>query len=250
MLSFYLSLDSALIQYLFIFSLLAMLYVIFSCDMMLVRHFLNVHHIGGPIDERPVKPRQIASEISGGLANSAVVAAYFYVAFLFVDHDDPVSIGVGLVQAFGFIIVYDFYFYWTHRLLHESRLSKYHVQHHRSVISTPWACLNLHPVEGLIIFLPYLIFAIVFPESLTVILGIYTYLLFVSAWGHSNYNLLGNSKRWLFLQDLICFHQYHHSSGSANYGYAYTHWDSVFGTKHAGPPAVIEEIKSPVVQTE
>ena len=120
MLSFYLSLDSALIQYLFIFSLLAMLYVIFSCDMMLVRHFLNVHHIGGPIDERPVKPRQIASEISGGLANSAVVAAYFYVAFLFVDHDDPVSIGVGLVQAFGFIIVYDFYFYWLGAAVHRA----------------------------------------------------------------------------------------------------------------------------------
>jgi len=49
--------------------------------------------------------------------------------------------------------------------------------------------------------------------------------------GHGNF-YLANKSRSKLVHDFNNFHQRHHSSGDGNFGLAYTHWDSVFGTVH------------------
>ena len=235
-LAFSFGLESILPEYLLVFALLVVLYMAIGSYVWLVYRLCRVMKVGAPIDHRPLKERQVITEMGGGIATCMIVAAYFYCSLYFIDDLYPDRFEIGLLQASGFMLVYDFYFYVTHRLLHETRLSRFHLRHHKSISASPWACINLHPVEALIIFLPYLIFAVMVPISLAVLVGVYAYLLFGSAaFGHANYNLFAKTERFPFLQKIICFHQYHHSSGSANYGFLYTHWDSVFGTKHLGP---------------
>lgn len=237
--AFSFSLESILPEYLLVFALLVFLYLAVCSYVSLVYRLLGVMRVGAQIDHRPRSEGQMISEIGGGIVTSTIAAIYFYGSLYFIDDVYPDNFETGLLQVFGFIFAYDFYLYVTHRLLHETRLSEFHVRHHRSICPTPWACINIHPVEALITYLPYLIFAMMVPVSQAVLFGVYTYLLFgTAAFGHSNYNLFAKTDRFPFLQKVICFHQYHHSSGSANYGFLYTHWDSVFGTKHCRPKEI------------
>ena len=232
-------LESVLPEYFLIFALLVVLYLAVCSCVSLVYRLLVVVRVGAPIDHRPLKQRQVISEMGGGIVTSAIAAAYLYGSLYFIEDVYPDNFATGLLQVFGFIFVYDFYLYVTHRMLHETRLSRFHLRHHRSISASPWACINLHPVEALITYLPYLVFAMMMPVSQAVLFGVYAYLLFgTAALGHSNYNFLADTNRFPFLQKIICFHQYHHSSGSANYGFSYTHWDAVFGTKHCRPEEI------------
>jgi hypothetical protein len=88
------------------------------------------------------------------------------------------------------------------------------------------------PIEAIINYSPFLIFAFLTPVSLVVLLGIHVYLIFGIANGHSNYSLLRISRWPLLFLELTTFHQKHHSDGGGNFGYLYTHWDWVFGTRH------------------
>lgn len=230
---FYLDLENPLFQYLLIYAFLVLLYLSFAGYISLMTRFFIYKGVGGLIDQRSLKKQQVKKEIGGSLIACTIIAVYFYAAFQFMGHLYPVTIETGLLQIFGFIFVYDFYLYFTHRMLHQTRLSKFHARHHKSVRATPWAVINVHPVEALISYLPYMVFAMLVPVSLTVFLSIYAYLLFgTTVVGHGNYNFFANTNRFTRIQELIFFHQHHHSSASANFGFLYSHWDWLFATKH------------------
>lgn len=219
-------------EYLFVFSMLVLLYVIAASSVSLFYYLCKKLQIGLPIEEKPLKENQILNEICWGFVSCSIIAFYMYGSFMFIGKIYPTNIYSALIQIATFIIVYDFYMYATHRLLHVTWLIKFHARHHQSVSSTPWSCISLHPVEALINYLPFFVFVVVFPVPLTVLLGIYIYLIFGIANGHSNYTLLAKLTRFPLLQELTCFHQNHHSSGKENFGYLFTHWDFVFRTRY------------------
>lgn len=226
------SIKSFPLEYLLIFSLLVFLYFIAASSVSLFYFSCRKLQIGMPIEKRPLKEKQITKEISWGLVTCSIAAIYLYISFIFIEDIYPSNFESALIHVFVFIVAYDFYMYAAHRLLHVTWLSKFHIRHHQSVSATPWSCISLHPVEAMINYFPFLVFSIVSSVSLSVLLGIYIYLIFGIANGHSNYNLLARSTRFPLLQELVCFHQGHHSSGRANFGYLFTHWDLVFGTRH------------------
>ena len=42
----------------------------------------------------------------------------------------------------------DFFFYWSHRILHHPQIYKYiHKQHHEFTVTLAWACIYAHPFE-------------------------------------------------------------------------------------------------------
>jgi len=219
-------------EYIFIFSFLVLLYFLACCSVSLFYFLCRKLQIGEPIEKKPLKENQILKEISWGIITCSIAAMFLYGSFIFIEDIYPTDLNTTLLQIAVFIVIYDFYMYLTHRLLHITRLSKFHAHHHQSVTATPWSCISLHPVEALINNFPFFVFAVVSPVSLSVLLGIYSYLIFGIANGHSNYNLIAKSTRFPLLQELSCFHQRHHSSGKANFGFLFTHWDVVFGTRH------------------
>ena len=55
----------------------------------------------------------------------------------------------------------DIHFYANHRLLHTRWLRRFHAQHHRSLVTTPFSTYSFHPLEaallGNVILLPMLL---------------------------------------------------------------------------------------------
>ncbi|MEM7079247.1 MAG: sterol desaturase family protein [Pseudomonadota bacterium] len=188
--------------------------------------------VGERIEQRPNYNGQVFGEIRWALGACAIIAGYVYLSSGFIEELYPSNRVVALVHIFGFVVVYDFYMYLTHKALHTDVLRKFHARHHTAISATPWSCLNMHPVEALINYLPFLIFAAFSSVSLSVFLGIHAYLLFGIAHGHSNYRLISSDRLPALLRELTDFHQKHHTDGRGNFGYLYTHWDWLLGTRH------------------
>lgn len=229
--------------YFLVLASLTMIYFIACGLVTLLQTMLQRATIGQPIDPRPGKKYQTRNEIRWSLITCTIAAAYLYAAILLAPHIYPDSLGSTLIQIVSFLFVYDFYMYVTHRMLHSPGLSRFHARHHKAVSATAWSSLNLHPVEASINYLPFLLAILITPMSLVVLLGIYAYLTLGIANSHGNYNPLRRVPKSKQLLELIQFHQFHHSSPGANYGFLYTHWDTLFGTRHLVTPSAIQAIK-------
>lgn len=222
-----------LAEYLAVFCLQTLLYFGAAGLVSLFYKCCSASGVGGRIEARPNYAGQVSSEIRWALGACAIIALYMYLSLRFIEIASPLSWQHALIHIFGFVVAYDFYMYVTHRWLHSDALRKYHARHHTAISATPWSCINLHPVEVIINYLPFLLFAALTPVSLSVFLGIHAYLLLGIANGHSNYRLFPRSKVPVLLQELTHFHQKHHTDGRGNFGYLYTHWDRMLGTRHA-----------------
>ncbi|NOX51281.1 MAG: sterol desaturase family protein [Gammaproteobacteria bacterium] len=219
-------------EYATVLLLQVLLYLLATCLVAMFYKVFSLAGIGRKIELRPTYPNQIRNEIFGSLGTCGLIALYFYGAFAFVDNvypDDWMSL---LFEVLAFIIIYDFYMYITHRVLHTHWLRKFHSMHHKAISTTPWSGIHMHPIEALINYFPFLVFASLTPVSLAALVGVHAYLIFGIANGHSNYSLTTLSRTPFLLRELIIFHQKHHSDGRKNFGYLYTHWDWVFGTRH------------------
>lgn len=122
------------------------------------------------------------------------------------------------------------HFWINHRLLHTRQLVRYHGDHHRSIVTTPWSTYSFHPIEALmlgnIILLPMLVHDFYFWSLASVpVLSLILNLI-----GHSNWDFfpkvsdthpLAASRR----------HHLHHARPAGNYGFALAFMDQIMGTK-------------------
>ncbi len=141
-----------------------------------------------------------------------------------------------LVSVILYVLVYDMYFYWTHRLLHlNGWYQKVHQIHHLSSSPSPFTSLSFHPLESAIqaMALPFIILLIpVHPYSLLAFLLI---LVYKNVRGHSGYEFTSQSyraKRWNSWYFFAVHHDDHHQQGKYNYGLFFNFWDRLMGTYH------------------
>ena len=146
------------------------------------------------------------------------------------------------------ILFHDFYFYWTHRLMHHKSLFKYiHKVHHESVNPSPWAAYAFHPWEAVIqaMVLPILIFILPLHElTLFVFLA---YMIVRNVIGHLGFEILpkGFTKnKWLNWNTSITHHNMHHKNFSGNYGLYFTWWDNLMKTTDEKYHETFDEVKS------
>lgn len=139
-----------------------------------------------------------------------------------------------LTSPLVIILIHDFYFYWTHRLLHYPwLLRRVHHIHHLSVSPTPWAMYAFHPVEAVIQFILYVLIAFVIPVHPVVLGLVLFYNAFANAGGHCGFELIPNKwrKHWLFrLNNTVSHHDLHHKKFKHNYSLYYNFLDKLFGT--------------------
>jgi sterol desaturase/sphingolipid hydroxylase (fatty acid hydroxylase superfamily) len=143
----------------------------------------------------------------------------------------------------------DFFFYWSHRILHWKGIySSIHKIHHEHKITVALAAEYAHPLEFL--------FGNIFPVNVGVMLlgkrahlltlGIYTfYKIIQTTHGHSGYQFpfLPNAVVYSIFPGLSKpeFHSYHHLRFTGNYGGGLVLWDHVFNTNH---PKYFDELKA------
>ena len=142
---------------------------------------------------------------------------------------DPGALQIA-VEVVVLLVWNDIHFYANHRLLHTKALRRFHQQHHRSLVTTPFATYSFHPLEaallGNVILLPMLLHDF----SFAALLSLPVCSLLLNNLGHSNYDYAPGvgHHHWLAASRR---HHLHHACYHGNYGFLFNFMDGWFGTR-------------------
>lgn len=166
---------------------------------------------------------------------------------IYYDVDDY-GIAYMFISLIISILFHDFYFYWTHRMMHHKSVFRYvHHVHHESANPSPWAAYSFHPWEALIqaMVMPALVFTIpLHPFTVFIFLA---YMIIRNVIGHLGFEILpkGFTKnKWMNWNTAVTHHSMHHEHFHGNYGLYFTWWDKLMKTEHADYHNTFEEVKS------
>ncbi|MFN9370278.1 MAG: sterol desaturase family protein [Planctomycetaceae bacterium] len=133
-------------------------------------------------------------------------------------------------------VLWDTWFYWTHRAMHSRMLFRlFHRTHHLSHNPTPFTAYSLDPLEALTyaVFLPLVCF--IYPIHPSVIGAFMVTQFGVNLVIHSGFELFPRKfaeSRFKWLLSSATSHVMHHRYGSGNYGFCFQYWDRLMGTCH------------------
>jgi sterol desaturase/sphingolipid hydroxylase (fatty acid hydroxylase superfamily) len=145
---------------------------------------------------------------------------------------------IGIIPVM--LLMYDLYFYLTHRLMHDKRIfNVVHLVHHKSKYVSPLSALSMHPIEAIINhgYLVILLFLIPMHTS-------HVYIWVATTILYTTYLHLGielytdkflSSKIGKYIYTATA-HSEHHTKFKGNYGFYTLIWDKMFKTiraKHA-----------------
>ncbi len=126
------------------FAIQLLVYLLVTAAVWVAYGLLRLHlNIGGLLDPRPLKPRQIRQEMLRGISTCAIYAVYTFICLKLSSGLWPQAWLAGAAQLAVFLTLYDFWFYWSHRALHTRAFAPFHGTHHRSVRVTPWSVHSL-----------------------------------------------------------------------------------------------------------
>lgn len=133
------------------------------------------------------------------------------------------------------LIWHDFYFYWTHRLMHTRWLFRHvHGVHHLSRHPSPFAAYAFHPLEALLNALMMPLALCVVPLWGGVLFWVGIHQIVRNAHGHLAVETLprGFASHWLGGRFTTTTHHHmHHETLQGNYGLWFTWWDRLCGTE-------------------
>lgn len=218
-------------------------------------HFKKTEWISKRIDERFPPKKIIRKEFNYSVVSSAIFALagtfllYAWDKGWTLIYIDPAQYG-WTYFFFSMILmafIHEFYFYWTHRIMHHPFLFKHvHIVHHYSTNPTPFAAFSFHPIEAIIeaAILPALVF--VMPIHPTAFVIFLTMMTVFSVINHSGYELYPPSfaKNWFFKWWISAtHHQMHHQKMNCNYGLYFTVLDHIHHTHDDSYLKLFEKIK-------
>ena len=213
----------------------ASIYIIFGgINWLLTRYLLPAFNIGHLLDPRPIASGQIKRELmlsslSIFLFGLGVVVPWAFLQLGWAN----LAIQPSLIQICLEILVLalwnEIHFYINHRLLHTRWLRRFHLAHHHSVVTTPWATYSFHPVEALMLGNVILLPMLVHDFSTVALLSLPIMSLIFNNIGHSNYNFRPKGKGpW---RESSRRHHLHHAAFNGNFGFMFGFMDYFFSTK-------------------
>lgn len=189
------------------------------------------------IDDRASGARVVRVEVALGAATVLVVAAAVCVAqFLSSSllHLDVPAPGVLAREVVLFTVVYDFGYYWWHRLMHTRALYRaVHRPHHLSRHPTVLSALSFHPLESIPTMALFVVVAVLLRMHVFTLLACEALQLTVTGINHCGCAFLPSG--WermpvLGLTTTPLVHTTHHRRFGCNFGFYTTLWDRVFAT--------------------
>ena len=141
-----------------------------------------------------------------------------------------------IIQFIVVVVAADTWFYFTHRLMHHSRIYAWtHKLHHLADNPSPLSGYAFSWAEGIVLgaFLPLLL--LVMPVNVIVLAVFVNLFSLGEAYVHLGYEIL---PRWLArnpvgkLIGTSVMHSMHHEDGAYNFGVYFTWWDRALGTLH------------------
>jgi Delta7-sterol 5-desaturase len=137
------------------------------------------------------------------------------------------------LEIVALVVWNEVHFYINHRLLHTRWLKRFHLPHHRSVITTPWSSYSFHPLEaamlGNVILLPMVVhdFSFVALATLPVLSIVFNNI------GHSNYDFLPDAHKDRWWLNGARRHHLHHACYLGNFGFMFPFMDRACNTNLA-----------------
>ncbi|MBY0452258.1 MAG: sterol desaturase family protein [Bdellovibrionaceae bacterium] len=131
-----------------------------------------------------------------------------------------------------YILGYEIFYYFAHRLLHTNFLYKHvHYVHHRVRSPTVLSIYCFHPLEALGYFIFHMSFVLLVPIHPTALLISSLFLHQGNVTGHLGYEIFPDKfkNKFTFLNSATG-HFYHHQYQTCNYGYTFTILDKIFKT--------------------
>ncbi|MCD9028228.1 sterol desaturase family protein [Luteimonas sp. BDR2-5] len=215
---------------------------------LLTRYLLPALGIGHRIDATPLRPGQLRHEIAGSAVSILIFGIGSVIPWWFLQAgwarlaSDPGPLRV-LLEAAALLVWNDVHFYLNHRLLHTRPLRRYHQQHHRSRVPTPFATYSFHPLEAVLLGNVILLPMLVHDFSFAALLSLPVLSLLLNNLGHSNYDFrpAAGHDSWLAASRR---HHLHHTRYHGNYGFLLNFMDRWCGTRlpdDAGPACMPHE---------
>ena len=225
--------DEATLTLAMVYSLLAFgfMYVTFAgaTQLMLTRassdRFINT---------RGLQPHQVRSEILSSMVSILVFALLGGLTFVFLrigwlKVTGSVSTVRWLIEVLILFLWNELRFYATHRMLHSKPLyTKVHIEHHRSVVVTPFAVYRFHWLEALMLGMVMPLAMVFHTFSIWSLMMLPPLSLWWNVIGHSNYQPHTFCFGWLAKASER--HAEHHAKFRGNYGFALPLLDKWFGT--------------------
>lgn len=218
------------------------IYLVFgTLAWLLTTKLLPALGIGRVLDPRPLAPGQLKRE----LQQSALSILLFGTGMIFPwgllqlgwAQLTPNASGTRIaLEILALMIWNDIHFWVNHRLLHTKLLRKFHLPHHKSVVTTPFATYSFHPIEaamlGNVILLPML----VHDFSFWSLASVPVFSLFFNCIGHANYDFFPRVSyaHWFAASRR---HHLHHACYNGNFGFQFTFMDRLFRTRLDGDAA-------------
>jgi len=145
------------------------------------------------------------------------------------------------------ILIHDFYFYFSHKIIHHKKLFFIHKRHHLSTNPTPWSAFSFGPIEALIqiIWLPVIIFIVPLHPFALLIWALW--MMVMNVIGHLGFEIYSKNFLNSFVGKILnasTHHNLHHSRSKSNYGLYFTFWDKIMGTEDKNYRSTFEKIKN------
>ncbi|MEO0682950.1 MAG: sterol desaturase family protein [Pseudomonadota bacterium] len=140
----------------------------------------------------------------------------------------------GFVAGFAALVVlYDAWFYWSHRLLHTRPFYRFHHWHHRSIAPTVWSSDSQTVVETAMIQLFQVAAVVLLPVGPLALIAHRVYDHVNGQLGHAGHEYFADPTT-RHPSPMVCttFHDQHHELFTWNYANYFSFWDRVMGTLH------------------
>ena len=209
------------------------------------------------IQNRFPKPKTILTEIIFSIQTMIIFAlVVILIRYLVINKYSMIYREIsdfGLIYfVFSIIILillHDFYFYFSHKLIHHKKLFFIHKRHHLSTNPTPWSAFSFGPIEAIIqiIWLPIIILIIpLHPLSLLVWA---LWMMIMNVIGHLGFEIFSKNFLNSFIGKILLsstHHNIHHSRSKSNFGLYFTFWDRIMKTEDEDYKKTYEHIKNKI----
>ena len=187
---------------------------------------------------------QIKAELRWAMLSSLVFAVLCALSLL-AYHYDLTAIYVD-IETYSWIyffaspvivlFLYETYYYWLHRWMHQPRIFKVvHKVHHDSILPTVFTAFSFHPLEALLQFIFFPVVIIVLPLHPIMIGVLFTALTISAMINHSGVEIFGTGSSSKHIIGST-HHDLHHRTFKFNFGLTLTWWDRWMKTEHKEAP--------------
>ena len=218
------------------------IYLLFgAATWVLTRHVLPALGIGHVLDPRPLAPGQLKHELlQSGLSvlifGTGMIFPWGLLQLGWARLTPDASASRIALEILALVAWNDIHFWINHRLLHTKLLRRFHLPHHRSVVTTPFATYSFHPVEALMLGNVILLPMLVHDFSFWSLFSVPLFSLFFNCIGHANYDFFPRVSyaHWFAASRR---HHLHHACYNGNFGFQFTFMDRLFRTRLAADAA-------------